>query len=66
MRGQWCCRPKDSVHMQGSVVLRTKQRKVVKHLEDGTPVEREFSAPTVFHDDIIGATFWEQHPELLA
>ena len=55
-----------SAHMQGSVVLRTKHKKLVKHLDDGTPVEREFSAPTVCHDDIIGTAFWKQHPELLA
>ena len=47
-------------------MIRTKQRRVVKQLEDGSPVEREVSAPTVCHDDIISSTFWEQHPELLA
>ena len=47
-------------------MIRTKQRRVVEQLEDGSPVEQEVSAPTVCHDDIISSTFWEQHPELLA
>ena len=51
---------------QGSFVLRTKQRRVVKLSEDGTPVDREYSAPTVCHEDIISKSFWEQHLELLA
>ena len=57
-----------SIHapVQGSFVLRTKERRVVKQSEDGTPVEREFSAMTVCHEDIISKTFWEQHLELLA
>lgn len=54
-----------SLLLQGSVVLRMKHKRVVKHLDDGTPVEREVSQPTVCHNDIIGSAFWEQHPELL-
>ena len=48
------------------MVLRTKLRTIVNHLEDGTPVEHEVNAPTVCHDDIISNSFWDQHPELLA
>ena len=55
-----------SAHMQGSVVLRGEQRRVVKSLEDGSSVEEESGMPTVCHDDIIKNAFWEQHPELLA
>lgn len=57
-----------SIHapVQGSFVLRTKERRVVKQSEDGTPVERESGTITVCHEDIISKSFWEQRLELLA
>ncbi len=59
------CQEQPSGHLQGSVVIRTSQQRIVKYLEDGTPVKREFSEPLVCHDDIIGRHFWETHPEIL-
>jgi hypothetical protein len=47
------------------VVIRAKHRKVVKYLEDGSPVERDVSTPIVSHVDIIGDQFWREHPDLL-
>ena len=53
------------LHMQGSVVLRTK-RTVTGDLDNGSLKEKEVSMPSVCHDDIIGDNFWKEHPELLA
>jgi len=50
---------------KGSVVVRARERVVVKHREDGAPVERERPVVTVLHTDIIGERFWEQHPDIL-
>jgi len=51
---------------KGSVVIRQREKVVVKHKEDGTPVQRERVAPVVLHVDIIREAFWKEHPELLA
>ncbi|KAK9820495.1 hypothetical protein WJX72_010876 [[Myrmecia] bisecta] len=51
---------------KGSIVVRQRQRVVVKHGEDGTPVEREVSVPTVLHVDIIGNQFWVDNPQILS
>ncbi|PNH04219.1 putative tRNA(His) guanylyltransferase [Tetrabaena socialis] len=51
---------------KGSVVLRTRALVEVKRREDGQPVLRERSVPTVLHVDLIRDEFWAEHPELLA
>ena len=38
---------------------------MVKHGEDGQPVQRSVSAPTVCHADIISQSFWDAHPQIL-
>ncbi|KAI8469703.1 MAG: histidine tRNA 5'-guanylyltransferase [Monoraphidium minutum] len=50
---------------KGSVVVRVRDRVVVKHRDDGTPVERERPGVAVLHDDIIGDAFWREHPDIL-
>ncbi|GFR47391.1 hypothetical protein Agub_g9107 [Astrephomene gubernaculifera] len=50
---------------KGSVVIRQKALLEVKRREDGSPVLRERSVPTVMHADIIRDDFWEAHPQLL-
>lgn len=51
---------------KGSIVLRAAQRVVVKHRQDGTPVERERMVPTVLHVDLIGDAFWQERAALFA
>ena len=51
---------------QGSVVVRCRERVVVKHTAEGAPVERERPGLRVLHTDIIRDAFWEEHPEVLA
>jgi hypothetical protein len=46
-------------------VLRERERVVVKHREDGTPVERERPVVRVLHTDLVGDAFWEARPEIL-
>ncbi|KIZ00415.1 tRNA(His) guanylyltransferase [Monoraphidium neglectum] len=50
---------------KGSVVVRRRERVVVKHRDDGTPVERERPGLAVLHCDIIGERFWQEHPDIL-
>jgi hypothetical protein len=52
--------------MQGSVLYRSRQVRTVKHSEDGQPVQRSVSAPSVCHADIISQSFWDAHPDILA
>jgi hypothetical protein len=47
------------------VVVRRRERVVVKHRDDGTPVERERPGLAVLHCDIIGERFWQEHPDIL-
>lgn len=50
---------------QGSTVLKRPVRTVVKHRDDGTPVERDRVQEVVLHCDIIGDAFWQEHQQLL-
>lgn len=52
--------------MQGSVVIRERTRIVVKHREDGTPVERERLQLQVLYCDVIAQSFWDEHPHVLS
>lgn len=50
---------------KGSVLVRRRERSVVKHRPDGTPVERDRPSVAVLHTDIIGDRFWEDNPDIL-
>ena len=50
---------------QGSVLIRAKTEVPGRTREDGTVVMRAKMTPCVFHCDIIGTHFWEEHPEVL-
>ncbi|GIL64566.1 hypothetical protein Vafri_18462 [Volvox africanus] len=51
---------------KGSVIIRQRALVEVKRRDDGSPVMRERSVPTVLHVDIIRDEFWESNPQLLA
>eukprot|EP00877_Chromochloris_zofingiensis_P006558 jgi/Chrzof1/2155/Cz11g04100.t1 len=51
---------------KGSVVIRERTRIVVKHREDGTPVERERLQLQVLYCDVIAQSFWDEHPHVLS
>ena len=50
---------------KGSLVVRQTVPVVVKHREDGTPVERMKPQEIVFYQDIIGQAFWDQYTHVL-
>lgn len=50
---------------KGSLVLRETLPVVVKHREDGTPVERMKPVERVLYSDIIGNAFWEKYQFVL-
>lgn len=50
---------------KGSLVIRETVPVVVKHKEDGTPVERMKPQERVLHVDIIGQAFWDQYLHVL-
>jgi hypothetical protein len=52
--------------LQGSIIIRQSAKVVVKHKEDGTPVERVRPQLVVLHCDIIGQAFWDDNPQVLA
>lgn len=52
--------------MQGSVIIWQEQNVQKKVREDGTPVFRTVSEPTILHVDIIRDEFWEVHGSILA
>ncbi|KAJ2964306.1 hypothetical protein NQZ79_g833 [Umbelopsis isabellina] len=54
------------VYKKGSVIIRQETEVKSISAQTGKEVTRQKRVPTVLHDDIIGDTFWEQHPELLA
>lgn len=47
------------------MVVRRREKVLVKHRDDGTPVERERPTVAVLHVDIIGDSFWQEHPDIL-
>lgn len=51
--------------MQGSTVVQARELRSVKLGADGQPVQREYSMPSVSHEDIISDKFWSEHPEIL-
>ena len=52
---------------KGSIVLRQKQKVVVKIDAEGRPVERERTEPVVLHRDLIREEFWlVDFPHLLS
>lgn len=38
---------------------------VEQHRESGKIVRKEVKKPQVFHEDIIGDTFWNKYPHVL-
>jgi tRNA(His) guanylyltransferase len=50
---------------KGSLVIRETVLVVVKHREDGTPVERMKPQERVLHVDMIGQAFWDQYLHVL-
>ncbi|KAF9618438.1 hypothetical protein IFM89_001161 [Coptis chinensis] len=51
---------------KGSSVFRDKLKVVVKNRENGDPVVRLRKKVIVEHCDIIGESFWREHPSLIA
>ena len=66
-----CCVPEvlpsehPSSAKQGSIIIKQKQQRIVKHTLEGQPVLREVSEPVVLHEDLIQPDFWQQHPTVL-
>jgi tRNA(His) guanylyltransferase len=54
------------MHRRGSVLRRARAPEAVKTRPDGEQVVRLRTRVVVEHCDIIGDTFWSEHPELLA
>jgi tRNA(His) 5'-end guanylyltransferase len=50
---------------KGSLVIREVLSVVVKHREDGTPVERMKPQEKVLYCDIIGEAFWNEYVHVL-
>lgn len=50
---------------KGSLVIRQTLPVVVKHREDGTPVERLKPQESVLYCDIIGQAFWDEYMHVL-
>lgn len=51
--------------VQGSVVIRQREMVTVKREASQQEVTREVMIPVVLHVDIIGESFWNEHPSLL-
>jgi tRNA(His) guanylyltransferase len=50
---------------KGSLVIRETVPVVVKHKEDGTPIERMKPQERVLYCDIIGQAFWDEYLRVL-
>jgi tRNA(His) guanylyltransferase len=50
---------------KGSLVIRQTLPVIVKHKEDGTPVERMKPQERVLYCDIIGQAFWDEFLHVL-
>ena len=53
------------LYVQGSVVIRQRGSVTVKRENSGQEVTQEVMNPVVLHVDIIGNSFWDEHPLLL-
>ena len=55
------------MHRRGTILVRHREREVVKQTPDGMEVVRPRTRVVVLHDDLVGDTqFWRDHPQLLA
>ncbi|XP_058099565.1 tRNA(His) guanylyltransferase 1-like isoform X1 [Magnolia sinica] len=54
-----------AIFRKGSCVFRAKVEEITKLTDDGDPVKRYRKKVIVDHCDIIGPSFWNEHPDIL-